>query len=128
MQADRFCGAILLAIALAACGGGGGGSTTPSTPVATLSPAKLAVSPASVAYTSLGDTPQAVTITEAGYTGTYTISTASCANVAGATSTSATTFNVNPVGSGTCTIAVSDSYGQSAGVSVSVTQTFIGGH
>jgi hypothetical protein len=125
-------GAVVAAtVALAACGGGGGNTLAPTptpSPTPTPTPAPLSVSPNSVSYTSLADTPLVVTISEAGYSGAFTISTAACANIASTTSTSATAFKINPTGSGACTIAITDSYGQSATVNVSVTQTLINGH
>ncbi len=68
-------------------------------------------------------------ITEGGYTGTFTVGTCksgatTIANVTGSSAHGPTvTITVTGVASGSCTIAISDSYGQTASESVTVTGT-----
>jgi hypothetical protein len=70
-----------------------------------------------------------LSVTEASYSGTFTLSSTNCANIATFESTpGAGPFTVIASGAGTCQITASDTQGNSASVSVIVTITNIGGH
>jgi hypothetical protein len=84
----------------------------------------IAVSPSSLSLTP-GQS-KTFQISETGYTGTFTVGTCksgatTIANVAGGSAHGPTvTITVTGVASGSCTIAISDSYGQTASESVTV--------
>jgi hypothetical protein len=70
-------------------------------------------------------TPQTFTVSDSGYTGTFSVS--GCANVASVSPPSASgpsaTFTVTPVAPGTCSLVISESGGRSVTLSVAVTVT-----
>jgi hypothetical protein len=118
------------------CGGGGGGSGAPAfgsgtTPVATPSPSPapggpLTLSSTSVAFSAAGQT-ATVTASEPAYAGPIAPDASGCAAVAGLTPGSVTaapaTFTVTAQGSGACSIAFTDGFGQRAVLAVGVTLT-----
>jgi hypothetical protein len=100
-----------------------------SAPSGTVSP-----SLSSISFSST--TPQTFTVSEVGYSGSFTavsaeVSVATVAQTSSKTdarrrdATTTTTFTVTPVGGGTTTIVVSDQDGHSASISVSVTSATI---
>jgi hypothetical protein len=88
----------------------------------------------SISFNSNAAAPQSFTISEAGYSGTFT-ATSSNANVATITQTSAAatqssrhvdadtkaTFTITPTGGGQATLTISDTIGNSTSITVSVT-------
>jgi hypothetical protein len=84
---------------------------------------------ASVTTIALDEAPEnaSFTVTEPGYTGTYTVTTTSSAAVSITTPITATpnttTIPISSVAAGTATVKVEDSYGQSVSVVVTVTTT-----
>jgi len=83
----------------------------------------LMASPATLNFVFGTTTPKLFTVTEAGYTGTLTASSActSIATVAPATATgSSATFTITPVAAGTCAVTVHDNLGNSAIVTATV--------
>jgi sugar lactone lactonase YvrE len=99
-------------------------SSSPSpTPVPTSTPTAgaLSVNPTSIVFSL--NTTQTFTAQETGYTGplTATSSNTGVATVGPASANGpSTTFTVTPIGGGTCTIAVQDTQGNTADVSVTV--------
>lgn len=117
------------------CGGGGsGGSPAPAfvapAPTPTPSPTPppggpVALSQSSATFTLAG-TSASVTASEAGYAGAIVPDAGACAGIASVTPSSASApaaFTVTAQGSGACTIAFVDSFGQRATLSVGVTIT-----
>ena len=128
------CAATFAVCALACgCGGGGGASPAafvapPPTPSPSPSPppaGPLAPSQSSAAFSLAGQS-VSVTVNETGYTGGVSADTSACANVASvapAAANAPATFTVTALGSGSCTLAFTDIYGQRATVQVGVTVT-----
>jgi len=116
------------------CGGGGGGGSPsqfaappPSpTPSPTAPPSgALILSQSSAAFQLAGDT-ATVTASEPGYSAAVVADASGCANVATVSPSAASapaSFTVTARGSGACTIAFTDSFGQRATLSVGVTVT-----
>ena len=104
-------------------------SPTPSpTPTPTPTPVPLmpiAVSNSSLNILSLANT-GLVTISEANYQGAFTVVSTNCKGLATAT-ISGSSLTVVPVASGSCSLAIHDTNGQSANVAVTVTLTSISG-
>ncbi len=109
---------------------------TSSAPAPTPTPAFPVAAPTTVAFTSLSATPAPVTVTEAGYTGNFsvTIPSGTCSpapsaspgqpvTVSPASAANPATFNVTPVTAGACLLVFSDSAGRSATVNAGVTLT-----
>jgi hypothetical protein len=120
---------------LAACGGG---SSAPpaSAPTSNVSPSPAppanapAASPSSFSFSS--GTEQNLTVTESGYTGTFTESDTCnpysgeiASVVAGAHSAGSATYAVTPVGAGACAIRVTDTAGNATAVNVTVSTAAI---
>jgi hypothetical protein len=137
--------AVIIVALLAACGGG---STTPSAPAVstasaspspaassspTTSPTQAAApvsSPSSLAFTS--GSAQNLTVTESGYTGSFTESDTCnptsgeiASVVAGAKSAGSATYAVTPIAAGTCTVTVLDTAGHATAVDVTVSTAAI---
>jgi hypothetical protein len=129
--------------AIAACGGGGGSSYTPPsssggqtsspapTPTPTATPAIVPqASQSSVTFAS--GSAQNVSVTEPGYTGTFTESD-TCNPLSGAIASVAAQSNANgaaayviaPLGAGTCNVTISDTSGRGTTISVSVASAAI---
>lgn len=133
--------ALTLVALLAACGGGSAPSTlavsASASPSTTATPtgsptqaAAPAASPSSLAFES--GSAQNVTVTESGYTGSFTESdTCNPASgkiasvVASATSTGSATYAVTPIAAGTCTITVLDTASHATAVNVTVSTAAI---
>jgi hypothetical protein len=104
-----------------------GQSATESVSVAS---GTIVLAPTSLSFLAAGSGfAQTFTASETGYPGTFT-QTNTCnpsggtiATVSPASGTAPVTFTVTPQSAGTCTITVSDSNGQSAGLTVTVTTT-----
>jgi|SRR5580700_8780541 hypothetical protein len=112
-----------LCAVLAGCGSAGRGATFVPT---------NSITPSVVSFSFSSATPQTFTVSEPGYTGTFsaTSSNTEVVTIAAGDSTSArrrddtstsTTFTVTPVGGGNATITVSDDQGHSTAIPVSVT-------
>jgi hypothetical protein len=111
---------------LAGCGGGGSSAAplhaviaTPTAPPA----GPLGSAPAALAFDAAAET-ATVKIAETGYTGS--VAASGCGGVAGVTPSSAVapaTFSVKAQSAGSCTLAFTDAYGQTASVAVGVTLT-----
>jgi hypothetical protein len=126
--------AILLSVAVfSACTSYSPQAVTPPAPSGTLTPSTTTVS-----FNGSSNSPQTFTISETGYSGTFTAVSAntSVATVAETSSTSSSssrvqsvrieatttaTFSVTPIGGGGTTITVSDTLGHSVQIPVSVT-------
>ncbi|HEY0613209.1 MAG TPA: hypothetical protein VGC96_01155, partial [Candidatus Elarobacter sp.] len=85
----------------------------------------LSLSQTAAALTLAGQTAN-VTVSEAGYAGSVTADASACANVATIAPASASapaSFTLTAHGSGACTIAFVDAFGQRVSLSVGVTIT-----
>ncbi len=102
---------VVLATALDACGGGNGAA------VGNAGQQAISASPSSATYT--GNSGQSTSIAVSGGSGGYTVSTDKPSIVALST-VSGSSFVVTPVAGGTAAVAVKDSQGDSATVSVNV--------
>jgi hypothetical protein len=84
----------------------------------------LGVVPTSLTFTTLG-TQQTFQVNESGYTGTFTLSDTDCVGVAVYAPSSgpgpSLTITVTSIGFGTCLITVTDTNGQSALETITVT-------
>ena len=102
------------------------GPTATPTAGPTATPAPLTLSAATVSLTSPGQNAP-FTVSEAGYSGALSATSASCSGIAtfspAAGSGPSATFTVTAVAAGQCTIVVSDSHGQSVSETVYVTTT-----
>jgi len=118
---------------LSACGGGGASpapssfvvATPTPTPVPTASPTgSVALSQTSVSFSAPGQT-ATVTASEPGYSGPITAG--ACGVVAVVSPAAATSspahFTITSQGSGSCAVTFTDSFGQSATLTVGVTIT-----
>jgi hypothetical protein len=139
--ARRFFITLPLALATAAfacgCGGGGGGSpaSTFVAPVPTPTPTPtpppsgpLALSLNSATFTLSGST-AVVSVSEPGYGDAIAADASACGNIASISPLSATapaSFTITAQGSGSCSIAFTDRFGQRAAVAVGVTITKAG--
>ena len=101
-----------------------------ATPAPTPSPTPAPGGPLTLSRTSatfqLAGATATVTASETGYDGAVAADASGCANVATVTPGSAgapADFTITAQGSGTCTIAFSDRYGQRASMTVGVTIT-----
>ena len=130
----------LVCVALAGCGGGGGGSSpvprpTPTaaptppaapTPTAAPTPQALAVTPGSVSLNFVGATGTFVA-TEQLYSGVFSVDGSNCSNIASLTPSAppgpSATFTLTELAPGTCTLSLSDAYGQKQSVTVTTTTT-----
>jgi hypothetical protein len=122
----RFLLASLLAVALYSCGGGGGGSSPSVTATPHLPAAAPVVSPTALAFDGTGASlSQTVTVTEANYSGTFTAASENTSVASVSPATSGATFTLTPIGGGTTSVAIEDSYGQTVSVSVGVTASII---
>jgi hypothetical protein len=94
--------------------------TPTPTPTTTPAPAPVVPNPTSLALAGIG-APSAgsVSVTEAGYAGTFS-EMDSCAGIA-TVATASPTFTVTPVAAGTCSITISDTAQHSLAVPVTVT-------
>lgn len=120
------------ALAVSGCGGGGGGAagSTPALPSpAVVQPAPnpqasgVSTTPSSVAFTSLGQGPVVVSVSQPGAT-TFAWSSTTCAQIASVTPASgAGPFSVAPIGLGQCSFTVTGAGSSTATVAVSVTTT-----
>lgn len=124
-------------VLLSACGGGGGGGSSPAVTVTPSPspppPAPLTVSKAAVSFGSTSDPAQSFTASETGFSGALTESDTCAAGSVATTTPNAGTgpsasFTVTPKSVGSCTITLTDTLGQRATVSVSVTATVIPVH
>jgi hypothetical protein len=116
------------------CGGGGGGAQTPAFvgPAPTPSPSPspppsgaLTPSQSSAALTLAGQQ-VSVTLAEPSYADTVVADASGCGGVATVAPSSApapATFTITAQGSGACTLAFTDRFGQRATVAVGVTVT-----
>ncbi len=69
--------------------------------------------------------PVSVQISEAGYTGGYTINAAQCAGIATAALAGQGLISVGGVATGQCALVLSDGFGQSVALPVTVTTSAI---
>jgi len=115
--------ALVSAIVVAGCGGGGGsGASGQSRPVP-LAPPSVSVN--KVQITAL-NTPATVTVTEAGYTGSFTVNSATCAGIASIVpAAQPSAFTVTGIGPGTCLATFTDTFTQSIAISISVTASVV---
>jgi hypothetical protein len=136
---------LALCATLAACGGGGGSSYTPSgpsggqtatpapTPTPTPTPTPAPVPQASqTSVTFASGSAQNVSITESGYTGTFTesdtcnpLSGAIASVAAQSNANGAATYAITPLAAGTCNVTISDTSGRGTTISVSVASAAI---
>lgn len=87
---------------------------------------KLVLSASTVAFTSISGS-QSVQASQAGYTGSLTLSTSSCTGIATITSSGTNPYSitVTPIKAGTCSVTVSGGFSQSATLAITVTSTVI---
>jgi len=116
---------------LSACGGGGSGASVSSGSAAAIPAAlPIVVSPASLSFLGLGaGISQTVSASEGNYSGAFSASSATCPGIAtiALQPGSTTVFVVTPAGAGSCSFLVSDSFGQSKAIPITVTTTAVGG-
>jgi hypothetical protein len=97
-----------------------------ASPLAT--PTPIQASPTSLSFNAVGAAAQAITLSEAGYTGTFTANASLCTNIASvATTNSGDEFMISPVNAGICTMYFIDANGDALGVPITVTVTQIVG-
>lgn len=118
--ARRFHAApLVFALFLAGCGGGGGGGgggSTPPTPQG-----KPSVAPANAQITSIA-APVTVTLSEPGYSGTFSVNASACAGIASVLqSPSGTSYTITGIAPGQCAVSFTDTFSQSVALAVSVT-------
>ena len=135
---------LALCLVLAACGGGGGGLSynppgpsggqTPAptaTPSPTPTPAPVPqASQSTVTFSS--SSAQNISVTESGYTGTFTESD-TCNPLSGAiagvamqsNANGAATYAITPLAAGVCNVTISDTSGRGTTISVSVASAAI---
>jgi hypothetical protein len=90
------------------------------TPTPTPTPGPVVPAPTSLAFTGLGaPNAQSVSVTESGYSGTFS-EVDTCANIA-TIATASPTFTVTPVAIGTCAITILDISQRHVAVAVTVT-------
>lgn len=121
----RLFGAAALLGALAACSGGGSAGPTPAP-----TPGPLSVTPTGLTFLSTGPSQaQIISATESWFSGPFTFGTG-CSGIAAVTpqAGSATSFDVTPNATGTCTLTVTGAPGQTQSVAITVTTTSVGGH
>ena len=103
--------------------------TSTPTPVPTPTPTPVptpVVTPTSLAFSGVGAPDQTIAVSEAGYSGSYTLSTCmSGATTVATISGSASPFTVHAAAAGTCTFTVKNSFGGSTSVLVNVQQTTV---
>jgi len=103
--------------------------TPTPTPVPTPTPTPVptpVVTPTSLAFSGVGAPDQTIAVSEAGYSGSYTLSTCmSGATTVATISGSASPFTVHAAAAGTCTFTVKNSFGGSTSVLVNVQQTTV---
>ncbi|HEY4440676.1 MAG TPA: hypothetical protein VGN14_09475 [Candidatus Elarobacter sp.] len=93
-------------------------SSVPTNPPSTGKPAKVVATPANVQFVSLTDTPVAVTFSETGFAGNFTLS-GDCTGIVN-TSGASPTWTLTPVGQGRCVIVALGDRGSTAVVHVGV--------
>ena len=97
------------------------GPTPTPTPSATPAPGPIVLTPSSLSFTSTGTAyNQTSTASETHYTGTFSSTATTCGGIATIAAGGAT-FTVTPQGAGTCAFTISDTHGQTAQLSVTVT-------
>jgi hypothetical protein len=135
--------ALLSTVSFAACSGGGGASPE----LARASPAQVNPAPASAQSiagavtlpaptgatnvislpTSAGASSGPITVTEAGYSGAFSVNASACAGVVAIAPVNANgpnaTFTASQVGAGSCVATIADALGHSTTIAVSSTVT-----
>ena len=96
-------------------------------PTATPTPAPVVLTQTTLAFVNVGaGFAQSASISEAGYTGSFTIASSTCSGIATA-SISGSTITVTPVAAGSCTLSIAGGAGQPATLTIGVTTTSLGG-
>jgi hypothetical protein len=109
--------AMVCAVSLPGCVGASTAAPPPATPTPGVT-GLLVAAPATLAFNSVGST-QPVSITETGFTGTFSVS--GCAGVATFSLAANGALSVTSAGVGSCTLTVTDSNAHQATIAVSVT-------
>jgi hypothetical protein len=111
-----------------AFGGGAAIVLVPVTPTPSPTPpGAVGLSPNSLAFINVGaGFAQSSTISEAFYSGSFTIASTTCAGIATG-SISGASITVTPVAAGSCAFTIDGAAGQSATLSVGVTTSTLGG-
>lgn len=90
----------------------------------------IVLSQTGVSFLGVAATPVAITASEAGYSGTLTASSTTCASIASIapiTGVAPFKFTVDPLAAGSCSYTIGDTNGASAALMVTVTTTELGG-
>jgi hypothetical protein len=84
-------------------------------------PAAIVLAPPSLTFASPAAPAQSVAVSEAGYTGTFSVDASACAGiVSAALAANGQSFTVTPIAAGSCTLVVRDTQAHSANLPVTV--------